>query len=63
MNEPYHTFKIVVVGKSGTGKTSIIYRIAEDKFKEGYGPTVGVDFKFKYITLADSKTIKLQMVS
>lgn len=36
--------KFLVVGDSGTGKSSILLRFAEQTFSDSYLPTIGVDF-------------------
>jgi Ras-related protein Rab-1A len=41
-------FKIVIVGSSSVGKSSILRRFADDEFHETYISTIGVDFRFKY---------------
>jgi len=40
------SFKIVVVGSSFTGKSSLIVRFSDDVFEESYHNTIGVDFVF-----------------
>jgi Rab family protein len=52
--------KIVFVGDLGVGKTSIIYRLLENKFKENYEPSIGVDFCSKSIRYK-GKYLKLQI--
>lgn len=42
------------------GKTSLTIRFAEDRFRESYLPTLGVDFLTKTLT-ADGKVIKCQL--
>ena len=39
--------KILVVGSSGTGKTSFVKRWTKDEFKEGYQTTIVSEFGFK----------------
>jgi len=39
-----YLFKIVLIGNSGVGKSSILYRFSEDKWEEKFVPTIGVDF-------------------
>jgi small GTP-binding protein len=53
-------YKIVFVGDIAVGKTSIIYRLLENKFKENYEPSIGVDFCSKSIRYK-GKNIKLQI--
>lgn len=42
-----YLFKLVIVGDSSVGKTSILLRFADDQFSESYLATIGVDFRFK----------------
>lgn len=46
-----YSYKIVLIGDSSVGKSSLIRRFADDSFEESYLATIGVDFKFKYILL------------
>ena len=39
------SLKLIVVGDSGIGKTSIINRLTHNEFRETYEPTIGVDFR------------------
>ena len=55
-----HVFKIVVVGDTAVGKTSILKRYADDKFEHDHKTTLGVDFKIRTLTIRD-KQIKLQL--
>ena len=55
------TFKIVMIGDSGVGKSCILLRFADDKFNENFYATIGVDFRFKNLTV-DDKQVKLQIV-
>lgn len=43
-----YLFKVVIVGNSSVGKSSILRRFADDSFQESYLATIGVDFRFKY---------------
>lgn len=56
-----YTFKVVMIGDSGVGKSCILLRFADDKFNENFYATIGVDFRFKNI-MVDDKTVKLQIV-
>lgn len=53
-------FKIVLIGESNTGKTSMLIRFADNIFSDHYLCTIGVDFKIKTLKV-DNKVIKLQI--
>ena len=36
------TFKVLVLGESGVGKTSIIRRFTEEQYQESYISTIGI---------------------
>lgn len=51
------TFKILLVGDSGVGKSSILLRFTDDVF-EPTQPTIGVDFKVKSMKV-DHRRVKM----
>lgn len=53
-------FKILVLGESGVGKTSLLMRYCDDDFSNNHLPTIGIDFKIKNVSLND-KIYKLQI--
>ncbi len=55
-----HLFKVIVVGAGKVGKTSLTIRFAEDRFRESYLPTLGVDFLTKTATV-EGKIVKVQL--
>ena len=57
--EAEFTFKIVICGNSGVGKTNIISRFVRDIFDENQMSTIGVDFQAKAMTV-DNVGIKTQ---
>jgi len=57
-NEYDHLFKLLLVGDSGVGKTSLLLRFDSGEFKDSLRNTVGVDLKVKHQTLA-GKRLKL----
>ncbi len=48
-------FKVCIVGDPGVGKTSLIIRYIENKFKENYIPTLGVEFLTKKLEIGKQK--------
>ena len=52
--------KVVLVGNSAVGKSSLMMRFADDQFKETYLNTIGVDFRFKTIKV-DGARVKVQI--
>ena len=54
------TFKIIVVGDSGTGKTSLVERLTNQTFNPDTQPTIGAEFK-TYLSLIDGEQIKLNV--
>jgi Ras-related protein Rab-1A len=55
-----YLIKCLVVGDSGTGKSSLMLRFTDDVFNTSYISTIGVDFKIKTMEIRD-KTVKFQI--
>jgi len=55
-----YLFKLVLIGDSGVGKSCLLLRFADDSFTDSYISTIGVDFRFRTVTI-DNKTVKLQI--
>ncbi len=51
--------KIITLGDSRVGKTSLIVRFIEDHFADTYMSTIGFDLKFKNIKLKNGQVLKL----
>ncbi|KOC64288.1 Ras-related protein Rab-18-B [Habropoda laboriosa] len=50
--------KLLMIGESNVGKSSIILRFTEDEFHENMQSTVGMDYRTKQVTI-DGNTVKL----
>jgi len=55
-----HIVKLLLVGNSSVGKTNIVTRFVDDNFNPNSFDTIGIDFRFKIITINDEK-YKLQI--
>ncbi|CAK9011774.1 unnamed protein product [Durusdinium trenchii] len=53
--------KVVFLGQSGTGKTSLIRQFVYRTFDQCYQATVGMDFVTKLVTLEDGDQMRLQL--
>lgn len=51
---PEYAAKLLIVGDSAVGKTSMLIRYTEDRFSSTHLSTVGIDFKVKRISFDDS---------
>ena len=54
------TFKIIVIGDPGVGKSCLTGRAVKDKFDSQYAPTIGFEF-LTYSVKIEGKIIKLQI--
>jgi len=60
MQDYDYLFKILLIGDSSVGKSSILLRFADGIYTDTYISTIGVDFKIKTIN-NNGKTCKLQI--
>jgi GTPase SAR1 family protein len=58
--EPAQTFKILIIGDSGVGKSSLMVRFVDDIFTAAYITTIGVDFKMSTINV-DGHQCRIQI--
>ncbi|EPS64354.1 hypothetical protein M569_10427, partial [Genlisea aurea] len=58
---PYdYIFKYIVIGDGGVGKSSLLFRLTENSFRQGYIPTSGLDFGVYQLEILGS-SIKLHI--
>ena len=53
-------FKVLLLGNSDVGKSSLILRYVDQTWSDSFVPTIGVDFKVKSLVI-DNKKIKMQI--
>ena len=53
-------FKVVIIGNTHVGKTSLMMRYADDTFRTKHISTIGVDFKIVNVKIGDT-CVKLQI--
>ncbi|UJR23602.1 hypothetical protein I4U23_026591 [Adineta vaga] len=49
------TLKILIIGESGVGKSSLLLRFTDDRFDQEMSATIGVDFKVKQLDVDDNR--------
>ena len=54
-----YQFKIILIGDSAVGKTSLVNRFMGFEFKENYACTINADFKLKSISIDPSTGVEL----
>jgi small GTP-binding protein len=59
--EPNYIIKICLLGEANVGKTSLVYRFIENKFRENYKSTLGVNLLKKDLTVKEYGDISAQI--
>ena len=59
--EPKYIIKIVLLGEANVGKTSLVYRYIENKFRENYKSTLGVNLLKKDLAIEGYGDISAQI--
>jgi Ras-related protein Rab-2A len=57
--QPDETFKLILIGSAGVGKSSILLRATTNKFSDEHNATIGVEFGSLLVKI-DGKLIRLQ---
>ncbi|EAS02106.2 Rab-family small GTPase (macronuclear) [Tetrahymena thermophila SB210] len=60
MNQYDYLFKFIMIGDTGVGKSCMLLRFVDDRFREDYDATIGVEFGSKIIDVANL-AIKIQI--
>ena len=61
MDEEQNNIKIVIVGESGVGKTSLITQFIDNFFDEELQATTGASFSAKTLNFDNGKSVKIQL--
>ncbi|XP_066579264.1 ras-related protein Rab-35 [Amia ocellicauda] len=56
----HHLFKLLIIGDSNVGKSSLLLRFADNTFSGSYITTIGVDFKIRTVEM-EGERVKLQI--
>ena len=56
-----YQFRVILLGDSTVGKSSLLKYFTEGKFDEGCEPTVGVDFFARLVEIKPGVRVKLQL--
>ena len=56
------TMRVITLGESGVGKTSIIRRYIHNIFDENNLSTIGLNFSFKEVKLKNGKSINIKLI-
>lgn len=59
--EPKYIIKLVLLGEANVGKTSLVYRFIENKFRESYKSTLGVNLLKKDMEIDKYGSVSAQI--
>jgi len=57
----FYQFRVILIGDSTVGKSSLLRQFTEGQFVQSSDPTVGVDFHVRVVELNDKVRVKLQL--
>ena len=53
--------KILILGESAVGKSSLLTQYVDEKFNTGHAPTIGIEYKQKLVELSDKSLLRVQI--
>ena len=60
MDEYEHLYKVLIIGDSCVGKTSMMTKMLGGQFESSFAATIGIDYRTKIINI-NNKSIKVQL--
>ena len=60
MEKNHIYFKILIIGETGVGKTSILNRIFDGGYVENCESSLGTDYQIKILRDFEKKTVRIQ---
>lgn len=54
------SYKIIIIGDTGTGKSSLLLKYTDNEFNDSFNSTIGADFRSKQIDI-DNRKLKLMI--
>eukprot|EP00794_Sanderia_malayensis_P000287 gene287-913_t len=57
----FYQFRVIIIGDSTVGKSSLLRQFTEGQFIQSSDPTVGVDFHVRIVDLSENIRVKLQL--
>ena len=55
------TFKLIIIGNSGVGKSCLMHRVTTNEFTEDHEVTIGVEFGTMIFKMQQQNVFKLQI--
>jgi Ras-related protein Rab-7A len=60
MEKKYSFLKILIIGESGVGKTSILNQVVQGEYEENIESSLGTDYQIKIFKDVSAKKIRVQ---
>ena len=61
MSKFVYTFKFIVVGDSSVGKSCLLLKFTDGRFKVSHDITIGVEFASRIVSVDHDVNVKLQI--
>lgn len=61
MSSPIPTYKVIMIGNMGVGKTFLVNRFLNKSLNENILPTISVEFADKFVDLPNGRQVKVEI--